>query len=181
MSTLPPLQARRCTYLFRLPSLKSQPRDRGLRVLEMKIFHLAVPREHIINIQKSLSSSSSFCVYIVFVEISYCGIHRVLRSTAHREVTIAYCPEQRCPAIRIFRLHVHLRSSHHSLHYLQLSSFAGLIEATTMRQVLCLVTATQWMDLSSAAPSRTAHRCVLTKSVQRRASMDMKTSNCGFA
>ena len=56
-----------------------------------------------------------------------------------RKATIECC---RYPTIPTPCLQFHLRSLHHSLHNVQLSSFAGLNEAITMVQVLGLVTAT---------------------------------------
>jgi len=42
----------------------------------------------------------------------------------------------------ITRLQIHMRSLHHSLHNIQLSSLTGLNKATAMGQVLGLITAT---------------------------------------
>jgi len=64
----------------------------------------------------------------------------------HREVTNDCCQEQWCPTILTARLQFHLRSLLHCLHNVQLSRFAGLKKAITMRQLLCLVTATQWIS-----------------------------------
>ena len=60
----------------------------------------------------------------------------------HREVTIICCPVQWCPVTCVPRIQIHLRSLHHSLHNLQLSSLAGLKKATTVVKLLGLVTAT---------------------------------------
>ena len=111
----------------REPERESQsPTTRGTAypasVAFSKIFSLT--GEHIVNIEMSWSSSSSFYVYIVFVQISYC-ITRFPVSIAcrevqcavvlisslqpievlhHREVTIDCCQVQWCPVIHIPRL-----------------------------------------------------------------------------
>ena len=64
----------------------------------------------------------------------------------HREVTPACCPVQWCITTTIPRLQMYLRSLHHRLHNVQLSSFAGFIKATTMGQVLSLIITTPWIS-----------------------------------
>ena len=96
----------------------------------------------------------------------------------HREVTSACCPVQWCAATPIPRLHIHLCSIHHSLHNLQLASFACLKKATTMGQVLGLITATFGISQVQLPAPRID---VLTKSVQGMASKAVKTSNSGSA
>ena len=73
-------------------------------------------------------------------------IHRILVSDLlaevlhHREVTIVCCPAQWSPASTIPRLQIHLRSLHHSHHYLQPSSSTCLNKATIVGQVHGLIT-----------------------------------------
>ena len=96
----------------------------------------------------------------------------------NRDVTFECRPVQWCPAMVTSRLQTHPRSVHHSLHNLQISSFRGLQKATTIGQVLGLVTATLGISQVQFPAPRID---VLTRSVQRRASIDVNTRNSGYA
>ena len=72
------------------------------------------------------------------------------------------------------RLQFHLRSLHHSLRNVQLSSPVGFNTATIMGEVLGLITTT----LGISQVQLPAPRMFLTKSTQRRALMDVNVLKC---